>query len=140
MPDDAILEMLRGLRTDLGAVQHDVSMMRGELSEMREAQNGIRDARARDEVWVQRHIEEMRGGIAEVRRAVADLRQMSDDRDDREYKAAAFAKGREAERYRYVQFARRAGAVVSHRAFLIVVASLAALGVSVINAVRWWGW
>lgn len=114
-------------------LSHDVSMMRGELSETREAVAGLRDHMARDATMVQRHLDE-------ASRMIRSLENAYDGLEDREEKAAAFAKGREAERYRYVQFARVVGRVVTHRAFLIVLASLAALGVSVINALRWWGW
>jgi uncharacterized membrane-anchored protein YhcB (DUF1043 family) len=117
----------------LDRVQHDVSMSRGELAETRESVAGLREHMARDAARVQEH-------MAQAMRMINSMENAVDGMEDRAERAAAFAKGREAERYKYLSFAGKVGRAVTHRAFLISLAALAALGVSVINAVRWWLW
>jgi uncharacterized protein YoxC len=123
---DARLAQL-GKRFD--AVQQDVARLRGETSALEESVNGLRNAVATRDAWVQRHIDQ-------VTSSISDLRQMEEDAREREWKAAGFAKGREAERYRVVQFARKVLAVVSHRASIALAIALTAA----VNGLRWWGW
>lgn len=144
MPDDAILEMLRqmdgriatlrtdmntahaGLRADLGVVQHDVSMLRAETAETREAVAGLRDHMTRDAVMVQRHMED-------AMRMIRSVENVIDGYEDREERAAAFAKGRIAERARWWRWGRLAWHVLSSKGAV----ALALLLMGAIMGLHW---
>jgi hypothetical protein len=113
----------------LDELQHDLTMLRGESAETRESVAGLRDHMARDAVMVQRHMDQAQSMIR-------SLENVYDGFEDRAEKAEAFKRGREAERYRVVQFARKVLAVVSHRAFIALAIALTAA----VNGLRWWGW